>query len=99
MKKLDISFGWPWIANEDRKAVMNVLKGHILTHGPNCTAFEDDFIAMVGGGFATSTSSCMAALHLSYLHFGPGTGDEVIVPVMAHVTTMHAVALTGAMPT
>ena len=26
MKKLDIPFGRPWIANEDRKAVMNVLK-------------------------------------------------------------------------
>ena len=52
MKKMDIPFGRPWIANEDRKAVMNVLKGHILTHGPNCTAFEDEFIAMMGGGFA-----------------------------------------------
>lgn len=98
MKKLDIPFGRPWIANEDRKAVMEVLKGHILTHGPNCTAFEEEFVAMMGDGFATSTSSCMAALHLSYLHFELGPGDEVIVPAMTHVATVHAVALTGATP-
>ena len=45
MKKLDIPFGRPWIENEDRKAVQEVLKGHILTHGPNCTAFEVDQVA------------------------------------------------------
>jgi len=98
MKKLDIPFGRPWIEDEDKNAVMEVLNGYILTHGPNCTAFEDEFVAMMGGGFATSTSSCMAALHLSYLHFGFGPGDEVIVPAMTHVATVHAVELTGATP-
>jgi len=97
-KKLNIPFGRPWIEDKDRAAVAEVLKGHILTHGPNCTAFEDEFVAMMGDGFATSTSSCMAALHLSYLHFGLGPGDEVIVPAMTHVATVHAVALTGATP-
>lgn len=97
-KKLDIPFGRPWIAAEDRKAVMDVLNGHILTHGPRCAQFEQDFVAMMGGGHATSTSSCMAALHLSYLHFGLGPGDEVIVPAMTHVATVHAVVLTGATP-
>ncbi|MFQ5763662.1 MAG: DegT/DnrJ/EryC1/StrS family aminotransferase [Rhodospirillales bacterium] len=98
MKKLDIPFGRPWIANEDRKAVAGVLNGHILTHGPHCAQFEDDFVAMMGGGYATSTSSCMAALHLSYLHLGLDPGDEVIVPAMTHVATVHAVVLTGATP-
>ena len=98
MKKFDIPFGRPWIEDEDRDAVMAVLKGHILTHGPECVAFEKGFVAMMGGGFATSVSSGMAALHLSYLHFGVGPGDEVIVPAMTHVATVHAVALTGATP-
>ena len=40
MKKLEIPFGRPWIEDEDRDAVMAVLKGHILTHGPECAAFE-----------------------------------------------------------
>jgi len=96
--KYDIPFGRPWITDEDRNAVMEVLNGHILTHGPNCTGFENEFAEMMGSGFATSTSSCMASLHLSSLHFGFGPGDEVIVPAMTHVATVHAIALTGATP-
>jgi len=97
-KKLDIPFGRPWIEQEDKDAVMEVLNGHILTHGPNCKGFEEEFVDMMGDGYSTSTSSCMASLHLSYLHFGLGPGDEVIVPAMTHVATVHAVALTGATP-
>lgn len=97
-KKLDIPFGRPWIEDADRDAVMRVLQGHILTHGPECKGFEDDFVAMMGGGYAASTSSCMAALHLAWLDLGVGPGDEVIVPAMTHVATVHAVALTGATP-
>jgi perosamine synthetase len=94
----DIPFGRPWITDEDRAAVMEVLNGHILTHGPNCAGFETEFAEMMGAGYATSTSSCMAALHLCYLHLGVGPGDEVIVPAQTHVATVHAVELTGATP-
>lgn len=98
MTQFDIPFGRPWIEDVDRNAVMDVLQGHILTHGPQCSGFEGDFVAMMGGGHATSTSSCMAALHLSWLDLGVGPGDEVIVPAMTHVATVHAVELTGATP-
>lgn len=97
-KTYDIPFGRPWIEDEDRAAVMRVLEGHILTHGPECKGFEDDFVAMMGGGYAASTSSCMASLHLAWLDLGVGPGDEVIVPAMTHAATVHAVALTGATP-
>ena len=96
--KLDIPFGRPWIEDMERDAVMEVLSGHILTHGPNCHAFEEGFAEMMGGGFAVSTSSCMASLHLSWIDAGVGPGDEVLLPAMTHVATAHAVALTGATP-
>ena len=38
-----IPFGRPDITDEDRAAVLEVLNGHILTHGPQCKAFEADF--------------------------------------------------------
>jgi len=94
----DIPFGRPWIEDEDRDAVMRVLQGHVLTHGPECKGFEDDWVAMMGGGYAASTSSCMASLHLAWLDLGVGPGDEVIVPAMTHAATVHAVALCGATP-
>jgi dTDP-4-amino-4,6-dideoxygalactose transaminase len=98
MTKLDIPFGRPWIEDSERDAVMEVLSGHILTHGPNCHAFEEGFAEMMGGGYAVSTSSCMASLHLSWIDLGVGPGDEVLLPAMTHVATAHAVALTGATP-
>lgn len=98
MTKLDIPFGRPWIEDEERDAVMEVLNGHILTHGPNCKQFEDGFAAMMGAGHAVSTSSCMASLHLSWIDLGVGPGDEVLVPSTTHVATAHAVELTGAKP-
>ncbi|MDP4797129.1 MAG: DegT/DnrJ/EryC1/StrS family aminotransferase [Rhodospirillales bacterium] len=94
----DIPFGRPWIEDADRAAVMRVLEGHILTHGPECKGFEDEFVGMMGGGHAASTSSCMASLHLAWMDLGVGPGDEVIVPAMTHAATVHAVALTGATP-
>ncbi len=97
-EKLDIPFGRPWITDEERCAVMDVLRGHILTHGPNCKAFEEGFVEMMGGGGAVTTSSCMASLHLSWINLGVGRGDEVILPSTTHVATAHAVALCGATP-
>ena len=94
----EIPFGRPWIEDEDRAAVMNVLQGHILTHGPVCHEFEDDFVAFVQGGYAVTMSSCMAALHMCTIHLGLGPGDDVIVPAQTHVATVHAVELVGANP-
>ena len=43
-----IPFGRPWISEADRKAVLKVLEGHILTHGPECTQFENEFAEQLG---------------------------------------------------
>ncbi|MBI4662341.1 MAG: DegT/DnrJ/EryC1/StrS family aminotransferase [Verrucomicrobia bacterium] len=95
----EILFARPWITDEDRQAVLEVLNGHILTHGPQGKAFEEEFAAFLGSGaHCVSVSSCMAALHLAYLHYGIGRGDEVIVPAQTHTATAHAVEWVGARP-
>ena len=95
----EIPFGRPWIDDTDRAAVDRVLHGHILTHGPECKAFEADFAGFMGpGANAVSMSSCMAALHMAYVNFGIGPGDEVIVAAQTHVATAHAVEFVGAKP-
>jgi len=94
-----IPFGRPWITDEDRKAVLEVLEGHILTHGPQGKAFEAEFAQFLGGGaHCVSVSSGMAALHLAYIALGIGPGDEVIVPAQTHIATAHAVEFVGARP-
>ncbi len=94
-----IPFARPWITDEDRQAVIRVLEGPILTHGPEGKAFEAEFGAFLGeGAHGVAVSSCMAALHLAYLHFQIGPGDEVIVPAQTHTATVHAVEWVGATP-
>lgn len=94
-----IPFGRPWIDQSDRSSVMEVLDGHILTHGPRCKSFEEEFASFMGEtAKCVTVSSCMAALHLAYLQLGIGPGDEVLVPALTHVATIHAVEWVGAKP-
>ena len=87
-----IPFGKPWITDTERNAVMEVLRGDVLTHGPQGKAFEEEFAKFVGSeAYCVSTSSGMAALHLTYLQLGIGTGDEVIITAQTHTATAHAV--------
>ncbi|MEA3192949.1 MAG: perosamine synthetase [Betaproteobacteria bacterium] len=93
-----IAFGRPWITDAEKNAVMQVLSGDVLTHGPQAHAFEKEFAAVLGGGHCLTTSSGMAALHLAYWQLGIGAGDEVIVAAQTHVATAHAVEVVGAKP-
>lgn len=97
--KRSLPFGKPWITEAERSAVLGVLAGDILTHGPQARAFEEEFAAFMGAGaHCLTTSSGMAALHLAYWQLGIGPGDEVIVPAQTHVATVHAVEVLGATP-
>lgn len=93
-----IPFGAPVLGAEEKRAVLAVLDGPILTHGPRGAEFEKAFAAYIGGGHAVAVSSCAAALHLAYFYLGIGPGDEVLVPAQTHVATAHAVELCGARP-
>ncbi len=93
-----IAFGKPWITDAERNAVLGVLAGDVLTHGPQAHEFEKEFAAAIGGGHALTLSNGTAALHLAYWQLGIGAGDEVIVPAQTHVATVHAVEVVGAKP-
>jgi len=94
----EVPFGRPMIGDEECAAVMKVLEGHILTHGPKVKEFEADFAKFTGAPRALALSSATAGLHLAYFHLGIGAGDEVIVPAQTHVATAHAVEFVGAKP-
>ncbi|MDA8612566.1 DegT/DnrJ/EryC1/StrS family aminotransferase [Candidatus Pelagibacter bacterium] len=96
MKK--ITFGKPMINHQEKDAVMSVMDGSILVHGPISTQFEEKFATFTNSPHAISVSSCTAGMHLIYFALGYGPGDEVIVPAQTHIATAHAVELTGAKP-
>ncbi len=86
------------IDHQEKDAVMNVMNGSILVHGPIATQFENKFASFTNAPHAVSVSSCTAGMHLIYFALGYGPGDEVIVPAQTHIATAHAVELTGAKP-
>jgi len=94
----EIPFGTPILGEEEKRAVLEVLSGPILAHGPKAKEFEASFSRYIGGAYAISASSCTAALHLSYFYLKIGRNDEVIVPAQTHTATAHAVELCGGRP-
>ena len=96
--KSEIPFGAPIIGEEEERAVLEVLRGPQLVHGPRAKQFESDFAEFSGSARAVSVASCTAGLHLAYMQLGIGPGDEVLVPAQTHVATAHSVEYTGARP-
>ena len=92
----NIPFGKPLISKEEKEAVMEVMDGPILVHGPKATEFENSFSKFTDSKNTISVSSCTAGMHLIYFTLGIGPGDEVIVPAQTHIATAHAVELVGA---
>lgn len=93
-----IPFASPIIREEEKKAVLDVLEGPILVHGPRSKDFEKAFSEYTDAPYAVSISSCTAAMHLAYFYYGIGPGDEVIVPAQTHTATAHVVEFCGAKP-
>ena len=90
-----IPFGKPIIGEEERNAVLQVLDGPILVHGPVAKQFEADFASFTQAP-GPSAFPLAQVNHLIYHTLGYGPGDEVIVPAQTHIATAHAVELTGA---
>lgn len=98
MSETDIPFGRPMLDDAEIEAVVRVLSGPTLVHGPVTLEFERRFAERAGARHAIALSSCTAGLHLSLFVQDVGPGDEVIVPAMTHVATAHAVEYCGARP-
>lgn len=93
-----IPFGRPMLDQTEIDAVLKVLSGPILTHGPVCGEFEAAFAERAGAEHAITVSSGTAGLHLCLFANDVGPGDEVIVPAITHVATAHAAEYCGAKP-
>ncbi|MEM8884661.1 MAG: DegT/DnrJ/EryC1/StrS family aminotransferase [Planctomycetota bacterium] len=76
---------------EAEAAVVEVVRSNWLSMGPQTEAFERAF-----DGIAVSSGT--TALELAMQALGLGPGDEVIVPSLTFVATVHAVLRCGATP-
>jgi dTDP-4-amino-4,6-dideoxygalactose transaminase len=97
-----IVFGQPSFGAEEEQLVLNTLRSGWIGQGPLVQQFEQKFAEYVSDGenppHVRAVSSCTAALHLSLLAAGIGTGDEVITTPFTFVATINAIEHAGATP-
>ena len=93
-----LGFGTPLIGEEEIDEVVATLRSGWLVTGPRVARFEEMFRAYTGAKHAIAVNSCTAALHLSMVAAGVGTGDEVITTPMTFCATVNTIIHAGATP-
>lgn len=88
----------PYIGEEEKKAVLEVLDSGMLVQGPRVGKLEEKFAGLCQTKFAVATSSGTSALHIALLAHGIGHGDEVITSPFTFFATVSSILYTGATP-
>jgi dTDP-4-amino-4,6-dideoxygalactose transaminase len=86
----------PYITQEVKSKVCEVLDSGHLTEGPVTEQFEKAFIEYVGCQYALAACNCTVGLEMALRAVGVGPGDEVIVPDYTYPATADVVQIVGA---
>jgi perosamine synthetase len=85
-----IPYGQHHLDEDDIQAVVDVLRGGLLTQGPAVEAFENAVADYVGVKYAVAVSSGTAALHLAALAAGVGPGSTLVTSPITFVASANA---------
>jgi len=93
----------PWIGEEEKREVANVLEENALTTaardgGKRVRDFESQMRNYLGIKHVMAVNSGTAALHAALLALDIEQGDEVLLPSFTFVATANAVVAAGAKP-
>lgn len=86
----------PFITDDIKKRVLDVLDSGYLTEGPVTHEFERVFVKYIGAKNAIAVTSCTTGLEIALRAIGIGPGDEVIVPDYTYPATASVVPIVGA---
>jgi perosamine synthetase len=87
MKKIQIAK--PFIDDNDKKAVMDVLDSGWLSLGPKYKEFENNMCSYTGAKYASVVSSGTAGLHLAVKATNLGASDEVITSPFSFIASSN----------
>ena len=93
-----IFYGRQYIDQDDIDAVVETLRGDLITCGPKVTALEQKLCEVTGAKYAVVVSNGTAALHLAALAAGLKPGDEAIVSSITFAASSNCVLYCGAKP-
>jgi perosamine synthetase len=86
----------PYITDEVKARVWEVLESGHLTEGPVTSEFEEAIRTYIGCKSALAVCNCTVGLEMGLRAMGVGPGDEVIVPDYTYPATALAVQIVGA---
>ena len=93
-----ISIAKPYIGEEEKNLVMEVLESGMLAQGPKVAALEEAFAQLCNVKHAIATTSGTTALHTALLAHDIGPGDEVITTPFTFIASANSILFTGATP-
>lgn len=88
----------PFIGEEEKKAVMDVLDSGMIAQGPKVREFEEKFANFCGTEYAIAVNNGTAALHTALHVAGVGKGDEVITTPFTFIATANSILMSDAKP-
>ena len=89
----------PHMGPDERELLLAAFDSNwIAPAGPDISAFEDEFAALVGVPHAVALNSGTAGLHLALQIVGVAPGADVLVSNLTFVATANAVTYVGARP-
>ena len=86
----------PYITEDMKASVCEVLDSGYLTEGPVTREFEASVREYIGCGHALAVCNCTVGLEMALRALGIGPGDEVIVPDYTYPATADVVQIVGA---
>jgi perosamine synthetase len=86
----------PYVTDEVRARVLEVLDSGFLTEGAVTRELEAAFRGYIGCRHSLAVTSCTTGLELALRCLGIGPGDEVVVPDYTYPATAAVVAIVGA---
>jgi perosamine synthetase len=88
----------PYITEDDKNAVLEVLNTRFLSLGPKLPEFERVMADYAGRRYAVAVNSGTSALHLAIKALGIGKGDEVITTPFSFIASANCILYEGAKP-
>ncbi len=88
----------PYITNDEKKILFEVLNSGNLSLGPKHKEFEKKFAKKIGTKYACAVSSGTAGLHLAMIAANIGPGDEVITTPFSFIASANCILYVGAKP-
>lgn len=95
---MDIPLSKPYMNEEMKQKVLEVMDSGNYSLGKECKAFEEEFARYIGTEHAVLTSSGTSAIFLFLKALGIGPGDGILVPSLTAFPTLEPIFHLGATP-